>query len=60
MKGKGKKNAVMLGGGEGRWVPVADCIAATGSLVMVGCGRWNGGGKIVWGLRRMWGAMEER
>ena len=38
---------------------MADCIAATGSLVMVGCGRWNGGGKIVWGLRMMWGAMEE-
>ena len=38
---------------------MADCIAATGSLVMVGCGRWNGGGKIVWGLRMMWGAMAE-
>ena len=38
---------------------MADCIAATGSLVMVGCGRWNGGGKIVWGLRMVWGAVED-
>ncbi len=46
--------------GKGRGVPVTDSIAATGSLVMAGCGWWVGGGKIVWGLGMMWGAVEER
>jgi hypothetical protein len=32
-------------------IPVADCIAATGTCVMVGCGGWGGGGGEVWGLK---------
>jgi hypothetical protein len=33
-------------------LPVADCIAATGTFVMVvGCDGWGGGSKRVWGLR---------
>ncbi len=39
---------------------MADSIAATGSLVMAGCGGWVGGGKFVWGLGILWGAVEER
>ena len=42
-------------------VPVADCIAATGTFVaVVGCGGWGGGGGKVWGLRMIGGAVKER
>ncbi len=42
-------------------IPVADCIEATGTVVMVvGCGGWGGGGGKVWGLRMIGGAVKER
>ncbi len=42
-------------------VPVADCIAATGTIFMVvGCDWWGGGSKMVRGLRMIGGAMKER
>ena len=40
-------------------VPVEDCIAATGMFVVVGCDGWGGGGKGVWGLRMIGGAVKE-
>ena len=42
-------------------VPVADCIAATGTCVMVdGCGGWGCRGERVCGLRMIGGAVKER
>jgi hypothetical protein len=38
-------------------VPVGDCIAATGVVVVVGCDGWGGGGKRMWGLRMIEGAV---
>ena len=53
---KVKTNAVKLGGGYGRGVPVEDCIATTASMVRMGCD--GEGGRCKKG--RVWGAMKER
>ena len=54
-KTEGTKNAVKLGGGYGRGVPVEDCIATTASMVRMGCD--GEGGRCKKG--RVWGAMKE-
>jgi hypothetical protein len=56
----GKTNAVMLRGGQDRWVPVADCIAAIGTVVVRLCDGKGCVGKRVWGLRMIGGAVKER
>jgi hypothetical protein len=52
---KVKQNTMRLRGGQGRLVPVADCIAATEAGMGMWCHGERGGGKRY----RVWGAVKE-
>ncbi len=59
--GKGNmKNDVGLRGWKGRLVSVGDSTAATGSVVVMGCGGKRGAARRLWGLRMIGGAVKEK